>query len=77
MADDFSARYRDLISGRSAPQGRTPGACAAGAAARSAAALSTPGMGDRFGGERFTSTEVVYGVADPDVTALPEYGVSP
>ena len=25
----------------------------------------------------FTSTEVVYGVADPDVTALPEYGVSP
>ena len=25
----------------------------------------------------FTSTEVVYGVADPDVTVLPEYGVSP
>ena len=25
----------------------------------------------------FTSAEVVYGVADPDVTALPEYGVSP
>jgi hypothetical protein len=25
----------------------------------------------------FTSTGVVYGVADPDVTALPEYGVSP
>jgi hypothetical protein len=24
---------------------------------------------------RFTSTEVVYGVADPDVTRLPEYGV--
>jgi hypothetical protein len=27
--------------------------------------------------ERFTSTEVVYGVADPGVTVLPEYGVSP
>jgi len=25
----------------------------------------------------FTSTEVVYGVTDPDVTRLPEYGVSP
>jgi hypothetical protein len=25
----------------------------------------------------FTSTEVVYGVTDPDVTGLPEYGVSP
>jgi hypothetical protein len=33
----------------SAPQGRTPGACAASAAARSGAALSTPGMGDRLG----------------------------
>jgi hypothetical protein len=31
----------------------------------------------RANGEGFTSTEVVYGVADPDVTALPEYGVSP
>ena len=29
------------------------------------------------GAEQFTSTEVVYGVADPDVTVLPEYGVSP
>jgi hypothetical protein len=25
----------------------------------------------------FTSTEVVYGVTDPDVTGLPECGVSP
>jgi len=25
----------------------------------------------------FTSTEVVYGVADPDVTGLPQYGVLP
>ena len=25
----------------------------------------------------FTSTEVVYGVTGTDVTALPEYGVSP
>jgi hypothetical protein len=28
-------------------------------------------------GERFTSTEVVYGVTGTDVTVLPEYGVSP
>jgi hypothetical protein len=27
--------------------------------------------------QAFTSTEVVYGVTDPDVTVLPEYGVSP
>jgi hypothetical protein len=25
----------------------------------------------------FTSTEVVYGVTDPDVTGLPHYGVLP
>jgi hypothetical protein len=28
-------------------------------------------------GVEFTSAEVVYGVTDPDVTVLPEYGVSP
>jgi len=27
--------------------------------------------------QRFTSTEVVYGVTGTDVTVLPEYGVSP
>ena len=40
------------------------------------AAVMIPGWVVRTG-DGFTSAEVVYGVADPDVTALPEYGVSP
>jgi len=32
-------------------------------------------LSSQFRSTLFTSTEVVYGVADPDVTALPEYGV--
>jgi len=32
-------------------------------------------LSSQFRSTLFTSTEVVYGVADPDVTALPESGV--
>jgi len=66
----------------SGPPARSAGAHSHGPAPttgprRGAALHSMTAPTRRPGTRRFTSTEVVYGVTDPDVTGLPEYGVSP